>query len=267
MRVSVIVALLLMGYSARGFGHSPFSSEEPGQLAALCTALLLLLFWVSYALGSRWRAPRTPHAVTFHATAALSVLVLLGPLDGWAKTGTAAHMIQHMLLMVVIAPLWVLSQPLPQIAAGAGRIGAMIWTPMLRLARHPLWAANLHGAVIWFWHLPYFYTLALDRPWWHALEHACFLLSAGVFWWAVLRANVPRAPWALLALLMLLMYTGFLGAVLTFAQSPLYAETRDLQDQQLAGLVMWVPGAIPYLAAAAWLAWRWYRQMVLAHGL
>jgi cytochrome c oxidase assembly factor CtaG len=58
------------------------------------------------------------------------------------------------------------------------------------------------------------------------------------------------------------MHTGFLGALLTFAREPLYGEARDLQDQQLAGLIMWVVGAIPYLIAAGWCGLRWYRQMV-----
>jgi putative membrane protein len=104
--------------------------------------------------------------------------------------------------------------------------------------------------------------LAVNNPWWHALEHACFLLSAGLFWWAVLRASRTRMPWALLALLLTLMHTGFLGAILTFAQSPIYGEARSLEDQQLAGLIMWVLGGIPYLLASAWLGWRWYMQLM-----
>lgn len=267
MRLSGAAALLLLGFSEPGAAHGLTSGDGQERLAGLCTALLLLSVWCSYAIGSYRRPPDAPRAAIFHGTMGFAVLVLMGPLDAWAKTGSAAHMTQHMLLMAVIAPLWVLSRPLPQIAAGSGRIGAAIWTPLLRLARHPLWAVNLHGAIVWFWHLPYFYMLASVHPWWHALEHACFVISAAVFWWAVLRANAARMPWALLALLLILMYTGFLGAVLTFARQPLYAEARNLQDQQLAGLVMWVPGAIPYLAAAAWLSWRWYRRMLLNPGL
>jgi cytochrome c oxidase assembly factor CtaG len=76
-----------------------------------------------------------------------------------------------------------------------------------------------------------------------------------------LRAGQARTLWALAALLFTLMHTGFLGALLTFARDPLYAETRDLQDQQLAGLIMWVAGAVPYLIASAWMGHRWFQRI------
>jgi cytochrome c oxidase assembly factor CtaG len=186
---------------------------------------------------------------------------VLGPLDQWAQNSASAHMSQHMLFMVVIAPLWVLSGPLPQLAAATGRGGALVWGPLLRFTRHPMLAAWLHGLVIWFWHTPRFYLLALEHPWWHVLEHALFLATAGLFWWAVLRQGRGRTHWALFALLLTLMHTGFLGAVLTFARAPLYGSAGSLPDQQLAGLIMWVPGAIPYLLAAAWVGYRGYRQL------
>src|SRR5690606_35907833 len=115
-------------------------------------------------------------------------------------------------MMVVIAPLWAMSRPLAQLLAGGGG-RALAWSlaPLLQFARHPLFAAWLHGAVIWFWHMPAFYTLALANPWWHLVEHACFLLTAGLFWWAVLGSNRQNAAWALLAVLFTLMHTGFLG--------------------------------------------------------
>lgn len=253
---------LLLIPVAPALAHNPFTSQGQEQLAGWFGATLLAVFWAVYVIGARQRPPAPHAALGFHATALLCALTLFGPLDDWAKTSTAAHMVQHMLLMVVIAPLWVLCHPPAQIAAGGGRIGARLWTPMLRLAGHPVLAAQVHAAAIWFWHTPYFYMLAVDNPWWHALEHACFLITAGVFWWAVLKAGRRHAPWALLALLFTLMHTGFLGAILTFAREPLYGEARDLQDQQLAGLIMWVAAAIPYLIAAAWVGHRWYRRLL-----
>ncbi len=182
-------------------------------------------------------------------------------MDDWAKTSTAMHMVQHMLLMVVIAPLWVLSRPLPQITGTLGRQGRWLWQPTLQLTRYPLITAYLHAADIWIWHLPWFYMLAVENPWWHLVEHLCFLLTAGLFWWAVLRASAPRQPFALLAVLFTLMHTGFLGAVLTFADSVLYDEARGIADQQLAELIMWVVGALPYLGAAGWVGYRWMRHL------
>jgi len=251
--------LLLPGAA---FAHNPLTSEGQEQLAGWLTAFLLAGFWVLYAWGARRVRPDAWRQWLFHITALISVLTLLGPLDDWAKTSTAAHMVQHMLLIVVIAPLWVFCRPLPALAAVAGRKGAAVWNPLLRLTRHPMVCAYIHGVAIWFWHTPDFYMLAVDDPWWHAFEHACFLLTAGLFWWAVLRSTLNRAPWGMLALLFTLMHTGFLGAILTFSGSPLYDEARSLQDQQLAGLFMWVLGAIPYLLAAAWAGHRWYGQLM-----
>jgi putative membrane protein len=256
-----LAAFVLLARPEVARAHSPFGGETQEQWVALGTAAVLGALWGAYVLGARRTPPRRLRAISFHSGVLLAFLALLGPLDEWAKTSTAMHMIQHMVLMVVIPPLWVLSQPIPQLVAGGGKVAAMSTTLVLRMARHPLWAAYAHGVVIWFWHVPYFYMLAVENPWWHAVEHACFLVSAGVFWWALLRFGRSNAAWSLLALLLTLMHTGFLGAVLSFARAPLYGEARDLQDQQLAGLIMWVLAAIPYLLASAWIGHRWLRQM------
>jgi putative membrane protein len=263
----VVAATLLLGLAGAAFAHSPLAGGDlEEQLAALLAAAVLAGFWGIYLLGAWRKPPGWPELAAFHAGMVLAASALLGPLDEWAETSAAMHMTQHMLLIVVIAPLWVLSRPLPQVIAGGGRPVAFLWRPMLKLAGRPLWAAYLHGAVIWFWHLPVFYMLALEDPWWHVFEHACFLVTAGIFWWAILRSGQNGAPWALLALLLTLMHTGFLGAALTFARVPLYGEARDLQDQQLAGLIMWVLAGIPYLLASTWIGHRWFRQLEAGAG-
>lgn len=253
--------LLLLCSSQAVFAHNPLASNGEGQVAALLSLLALLAFWVFYLLGVRRSRPQARHFFYFHLAAFICALAILGPLDDWAKTSTAAHMTQHMLLMVIIAPLWVLSRPLAQIIAGSGRLWAWLWRPMLALTRYPMRTAYLHGAIVWFWHMPYFYMLAVKNVWWHALEHLCFLVTAGIFWWAVIKGSRRNTPWALLALLFTLMHTGFLGALLTFARAPLYGEARSLADQQLAGLIMWVVGALPYFTAAVWAGYGWYRQL------
>ncbi len=256
-----LLAVAMLLFAEVAVAHNPLSSRGEGQIAALLSLLALLTFWVCYLLGTRRKRPTFTAFFLFHLAAILCGLAVLGPLDDWAKTSSAAHMTQHMLLMVVIAPLWVMSRPLGQIVAGSGRVWAWLWRPMLSLARFPLAAAYLHGAIIWFWHMPYFYMVAVENVWWHAFEHLCFLLTAGIFWWAVLKSSRHNRPWALLALLFTLMHTGFLGALLTFASSPLYGEARSLGDQQLAGLIMWVAGAVPYFSAAVWVGNSWLKQL------
>jgi len=257
----VIASVILLSYGSSVFAHSPVTSSGEGQIAALLTLSMLLAFWAFYLLGATRKRPAHYQFLLFHAAAILCAFAVLGPLDDWAKTSSAAHMTQHMLLMVVIAPIWVLSRPLAQIIAGSGRLWAWLWRPMLRLTRYPLATAYIHGAIIWFWHMPYFYMVAVENVWWHAIEHVCFLVTAGIFWWAVLKSSRQNTQWSLLALLFTLMHTGFLGALLTFASTSLYGDARSLGDQQLAGLIMWVVGGVPYLMAAAWVGNGWYRQL------
>lgn len=250
-------AWLLLVLASPVRAHGLFDVHSFERLPLLLTALLLGSAWLLYGLGVRRVAPHRGEALCMHLAMLLAVLAIFGPLDEWAEISTSWHMTQHMLFIVVIAPLWALARPLPQWRALTGRLGQSLWTWILRAGRHPTALALVHGAVIWIWHTPRLYQLALDNLWWHAIEHGCFLFSGWLFWWSVLRIPPRKTPVALLAILLTLMHTGLLGALLTFASVPLYGDTRDLADQQLAGLLMWVPGGLVYLMGAGWIAWRW----------
>jgi putative membrane protein len=125
--------------------------------------------------------------------------------------------------------------------------------------------------IIWGWHFPAPYQAAIDASWLHHLEHAAFLFSALWFWWTLIApARLGRndsGGGAVLALVTL-MHTGLLGALLTFAPAPLYPDHPTgflrfgtLADQQLAGLIMWVPGGLVYLVTALALSLLWLRQV------
>ncbi|MFN2329474.1 MAG: cytochrome c oxidase assembly protein [Chromatocurvus sp.] len=259
----ILIALTSLFLSpADALAHLPLDGTDQQRLANGLGSVALFVFWLGFTIGARRTRPALHRWLIFQGATLIAIFTVFGPLDMLAETSTAAHMTQHMLMMVVIAPLWVLAQPLPQWAAVAGYPGIRLWTPVLRIGRYPVLAAALHAAVIWFWHAPRLYVLALENPWWHVLEHACFLLTASVFWWSVLRSTPRSAPRALLALLFTLMHTGLLGALLTFANAPLYGAERSLQSQQLAGLIMWVLGGLPYIAAASWCGHRWFRQLL-----
>jgi putative membrane protein len=257
----ILSSVALVVTPALAHAHSLLDGALAQRLPAMLTALLLIAAWLAYRAGRRALAPRAGRAGLFHGVVMLALFALLGPLDGWAKTGAALHMAQHMLLMVVIAPLWVLAGPLPQWRAARGQRARRVWVWPLQAARRPLTMTAVHGAMIWFWHAPRPYRLAVADPWWHAVEHACFLVSAGLFWWAVLRADAPNRGRAMLALLITLMHTGLLGALLTFANTPVYRDATGLTDQQLAGLIMWVPGGLVYLVAAGYCGHVWMRQL------
>lgn len=251
---------VLLCWPNRAAAHNPLTADHP---AVTTTALLLAVLWLGYWLGCLKQRPSMSGWWLFNSAGILTLLAMFGPLDDWAETNSAAHMVQHMLMMVVIAPLWVMARPLPQWYALHARSTGLIIKPLLLLARRPLLAAVIHGGVIWLWHTPALYVLALENLWWHLVEHLCFLVSAGVFWWSVLRSQHRNTPVALLALLLTLMHTGFLGAFLTFSETSWYGEHRPVQSQQLAGLLMWVLGGVPYLVAAFYLGWRWFSRIEL----
>jgi putative membrane protein len=233
--------------------HGLIDETSRARLPVIFSGLLLVALWLTYCIGARRVRPTAGRWLAFHGAGLMAASVMFDPLGGWTERGSATHMIQHLLIMAVIAPLYVLAQPLPQWAAA----GLRPWKCLLRLGRYPIWTGGLQAFLIWFWHAPKFYNLALANPWWHFVEHIGFALGACLFWWSVLGR---RSAAALPVLLFTFMHTGMLGALLTFAQTPLYGDRLDLQDQQLAGLIMWVPGGLPYLLAGGWCGLRWFRK-------
>lgn len=242
---------------AVGSGDSVDIDQAPVWLAQA----LLVLAWLSYTGGAMQLRPRFGPRLAFHTAMLTAGLALFGPLDTLAERSSAWHMVQHMLLIVVVAPLAVLARPLPQWRALVGPPVDALWRRLHRLSRFPMGCALLHAAAIWFWHAPGPYVAAVQNPAWHVLEHACFLFSGWLFWWSVLRPGRAGVLPAVLALLFTVMHTGLLGALLSFASVPLYhSGPAALADQQLAGLVMWIPGGLTYLLAAVWTAWRWLQM-------
>ncbi|KAF1047439.1 cytochrome c oxidase assembly protein [Xylophilus sp.] len=197
------------------------------------------------------------------------------PLDGLSEWLFAAHMLQHEALMIVAAPLLVLGRPL---AVGLWALPRRLRTALGRLPRAPAaarcWAAAsgplgawvLHGLALWVWHVPRFFEAALRHPGLHWVQHASFLGSAVLFWWSVLGRGGPQGGAALLSLFTTMVHTAALGALLTLAPAlwyPIYLEPAaalgmdPLRDQQVGGLIMWVPAGLAYVLAGLALAWRW----------
>jgi putative membrane protein len=204
------------------------------------------------------------------------VIALVSPLDPLGTRLFAAHMIQHELLMIVAAPLLVLGRPLAVWAWGlplAARraLGRFFHAPAWRVpwlfVTGALVAWVLHALALWLWHVPALFEAALHDETVHAWQHIAFTATALVFWWSVLGATTRKAEGAaLLSLFTTMVHTGALGALLTLASSawyPSYAATAPafgldaLEDQQLGGLVMWVPAGLVYVATGLMLARRW----------
>lgn len=205
----------------------------------------------------------------FVAGMLLLAVALISPLHEAGEHSFTAHMIEHELLMLAAAPLLVLAEPLSVMlwafpAAGRRQLGALSHVAAVarpwRAVTEPVTATLLQAAALWLWHAPALFDLALAHPAWHIMQHLCFVLSALVFWSAMLKRR-PRQPGvAALCLFATSVVSGALGAMMAFAQSPWYAGYARLgmaplgltpvEDQQLAGLLMWVPGGLVHAGAA-----------------
>lgn len=201
---------------------------------------------------------------------------LVSPLHWLGEHLFTFHMIEHEIVMAVSAPLLVAARP----------IGTMLWS----LPRHARAAAGrllrrraivaawdwlssggnatvLHGVAIWTWHAPVLFDAAVTGAAMHRLQHLSFLITALLFWWSVFyRSNPGLAAWHLFVTMM---HTSILGALMTLAPRVLYeAQTATalewgltpLQDQQLAGLIMWIPAGTIYAGAAVAFTAIWIRK-------
>jgi cytochrome c oxidase assembly factor CtaG len=196
-----------------------------------------------------------PRAAWPFAGALLALfLALFWPLEALTETSFAAHMAQHMLLIGVAAPLIAVSRPVLPFMKGRRALAR----PVLALAK-PLSAFLLHGAAIWLAHAPALLEWSLDSRPMHALQHFALVATAALFWWSLFARGRAGAGEAALWSLATLVHTGALGALLTFAPRRLYP-SYGLEDQQFAGLVMWVPGGACYIAAGMAFAAVWLIQ-------
>jgi putative membrane protein len=223
----------------------------------------------------RWR-PRC-----FTAALMALGLALLTPLDALSSALASAHMVQHLLLVLVAAPLLALSAPSSAILRGtplAVRQASSRWRRRLRLThgnlgvlRHPAAVWLLSVGVLWFWHAAGPYDAALDSEPLHLVEHASFVVTAVLFWHVVVgvrgAARVSNGLGVLLVFAMA-MQSVFLSVLLTFARTPWYSGYATttapwgldpLTDQQLAGVLMWIPAGGIYLAVALALLVSWIR--------
>jgi cytochrome c oxidase assembly factor CtaG len=209
-------------------------------------------------------------------------LAIASPLDALGELLLHLHMTQHMLLMMIAPPLIWLGQPVvPMLRAFPPSFAKRVFGRLLtaralrtagRRATHPIvcWIA-LAGAIV-FWHVPRFYELGLTSEPWHEVQHACFFGGALLFWWPVVRVWPSRPqwpPWALIPYLVaadlinttLSAVLAFSGRILypTYASVPRVTTLSPLDDQVLAGVIMWVPGSIAFLLPAVLLTMKLFK--------
>jgi cytochrome c oxidase assembly factor CtaG len=204
-------------------------------------------------------------------------IALLSPLDLLSGQLLSAHMIQHLLLLLVAPMLlvlgrpvlvmrWSLPLPVRRRWARAWHRSAPITARLVQLS--PQIAAGAYTVVLWLWHIPALYEAALTSTTVHITEHGCFFSAALLLWWVVLSpaGGKPRYGIRIALLLVTAAQGSALGALLTFSTvlwypanfpTTFYGGLTPLGDQQLAGLLMWIPPGIVYLGAIAMLLALW----------
>jgi putative membrane protein len=286
----VLAAMPAAAHDVSGALNTPSAwSYDPWLLAPL------YLIGIGFYIGTQrvWHAAGFGRGVSLAQVAAFWAgwlvlgLAITSPLHWLGERLFSAHMIEHELMMVVAAPLMAYARingallwSLPQAwRPAAGRfmttgVIAACW----RAISHPVTATALHGLALWIWHAPPFYRLVLENGAVHRLQHISFFLTALLFWWVLFygrgagRSTRIRDGISVACLFVTVLHSGLLGALLTlsprlwFPQQGLLAAEfglTPLEDQQLAGLLMWIPMGTLYTCAGLFFAHRWLSRSSL----
>lgn len=267
-----------------GAPPAPHDLATAWNLQPLLLVVLIGGGW-AYAVGVRllWARAGVGRGVGRGRVAAFAggmltlIVALVSPLDALSGALFSAHMAQHLLLILLAAPLLALGEPetallwaLPR--GGRRRVGhwwkrsgaRAVWHALARLP--VAWLVSV--IALWAWHVPALYQAALGNEALHAAEHASFVLTAALVWWALLHGKRGRPAYGagVIAVFGLALQGGALGALMTFAAAPWYPAyagsvapwgLSPLDDQQLAGLIMWIPAGVTYLLAACLLFVGW----------
>jgi putative membrane protein len=249
-------------------------SFEPWVIAAIALTLAIYVAGVRQLRQAAWQK------ISFIAGMAALALTLLSPLHRLGAELFSAHMAQHELLMLIAAPLLVLGRPGAPLLVGlppalrrkAARalkspVVAMSWAAISA----PLAAWLIHGVTLWLWHIPFLYQATLDSELVHAAQHATFLGTALLFWWTLIHGRGGRMSYgaAVMYVFTTAVHTSVLGALLTVSSKlwyPIYDGRTlawglsALEDQQLGGLIMWVPAGLVYVGIGLWLFAGWLRE-------
>lgn len=259
-------------------GHGTFRHDVLGDWAldpfAIVAATVVLALYVN---GWRPTDRRVGRDVAFVAGVLTGLVALISPIHVAAEESLAWHMVQHVLLVGVAAPLIAASAPGAALLRGLGvrptgavrsfRRRAGVRSDHLRRWRNPLPRLLVFVLVFWGWHSGRAYSAAVEHEWVHSLEHVSFVAAALLVWSSVLgpaRASGNADPALRVLVVFLLALQGvLLSALMTFSQQPWYPVYVDslgadaLGDQHLAGVLMWVPLGALNVAIGVWAMMTW----------
>jgi putative membrane protein len=248
--------------------------------------LPLVLAAVLYGLGTIRMLRRATNRRSFawpilwFALGWISLVVALdSPLHEFGEQLFWVHMTQHEILMLISAPLLVLGRPviaflwaLPpawrDVTAGFGR--SHTFKRAWAFVSAPLCAWLVSALALWMWHIPWLFDQTLRSDWIHAAQHTTFLVTAVMFWWPVLsRTPALGHGGSLVYVFTTILHTSVLGALLTFAPRAWYSSyvvtapgwhLTALEDQQIGGLIMWIPAGTLLLISALILLVQWMNE-------
>jgi cytochrome c oxidase assembly factor CtaG/ferredoxin len=261
------------------FSMMPSLLESP-----LLSWTFIWLLFISFLYARGWQLLRSRgsnqwrlrHLLCFMSAILTLVVALLSPLDQLANYLFLIHMLQHLLLMMVVPPLFWMSKPLVPLLTGLPPrlrkhwAGPVLSSPPLRsflsFIQRPTVSCLIFVSAIWIWHLPSLFDRTFVSPTLHQLEHITFVGASILFWKPIIeatRSQSGKPPWWLIPYLLFAdVQNTLLSALLTFSSRPLYSHYDDmprlmrlsvLQDQSAAGVLMWVPGSIGFLIPLAWV--------------
>ena len=278
MKLFYLLALLATSSAASAHsGHE--HSDAPGwtldPLVTAPLAVLLLIFMVGrWKLGQRSKLPRSRPWLFLGGWLVLTG-ALVSPLHEGGEQSFTLHMIEHELIMLMATLLlaaanaggvlaWGLPSPIRNSLGWCWRLPlAALWKRLTE----PVTATILQALVMWAWHAPALFNRALISQGWHVAQHLSFILASLIFWRAML--DVRRSGYLVSALCLFLtsLVEGVLGALMSLSASPWYPAyaamglsgigLNPVSDQQLAGLIMWIPGGLVHGAAALAFLYRW----------
>jgi cytochrome c oxidase assembly factor CtaG len=281
------LALATLFMTSPALAHGRHSGALGWTLDPLLTIPLGLALAI-YLAGWRKLARRASTPVRpalFLSGWVVLTLSLTSPLHEAGERSFTMHMIEHELIMLVATLLlaasgaggalaWGLPRPLRQGLAGGWKSPLQsVW----RRLTDPVTATALQAVVMWAWHAPLLFDRALDSFGWHIAQHACFFLSSLLFWWAMLHPRGRGSGYGVSAacLFATSLIGGALGALMSLSSSPWYADYaamgmtgigRDpVDDQRLAGLIMWIPGGLVHGLASLALFYKWLKAAEGGH--
>ena len=287
--LSPILLLMLAAFARAHEGHEDIPANWPEiEISEVITSALLLLSSVVYLFGvsKLWRTAGRGRGISMRSAAAFCAgsislaIALVGPFHTLSESLFSAHMTQHEILMLISAPLIVMGRP--QIAflwalpmAWRRHVGVITnadaFETTWRLISGSFAAFLIHAAALWIWHIPALFDATLESDVIHAMQHASFFGTALLFWWAIVNSSLDwkSSFVGVLFLFLTSLHSGILGAFLTFTREvwyPVYQSTTStygltpLEDQQLGGLIMWVPAGLVYIVAGLFMFARLLAQ-------